>query len=86
MERESPLLGDFLQVYQHALADAGNLQQLLGFADKFGDLLGQVLDRLRRVAIGTDAERILAINLEQVGSLVEQTSDSFVVHEVSGEL
>ena len=86
MQGEAPLLGNLLQILQHALADAGNFQQSLGLADEFGDLLGQVFNRLCRVAVRTDAERVLVIDLQQVGSLVQETSDSFVVHEALEEL
>ena len=44
------------------------------------DLLRLVFDGLRRVAIGADAERILSVDLEQVGSLVKNVGDGFVVH------
>ena len=46
----------FLQVAQHALADAGDGENLLGVGDEFLDLLRMILDGLRGVAVGADAE------------------------------
>ena len=71
---------EFLQVAQHAFADAGNRENLLGVGDEFLDLLRVILDGLRGVAVGADAERILPIDLEQVGGLVENVGDGLVVH------
>ncbi len=70
----------FLQVRQHAFADAGNGEHLLGISDDVFDLVRVILDGLRRVAIGTDAEGILAVDLEQVGGLVEDVGDGLVIH------
>jgi hypothetical protein len=38
------------------------------------------LDGLRGVAVGTDAERVLAVDLEQVGGFIETVGDGLVVH------
>ena len=59
MQRKLALFEHFLQVLQHAFADAGNGQHFLGFADHVGDLLGLGLDGFGGVAVGADAERIL---------------------------
>ena len=52
----------------------------LGSAMSVFDLLRMVLDRLRGVAVGADAEGILAVDFEQVGGLVENVGDGLVVH------
>jgi hypothetical protein len=39
-----------------------------------------ILDGLCGVAIGADAEGILPVDFEQVGSLVEDVRDSLVIH------
>jgi hypothetical protein len=39
-----------------------------------------ILDGLRGVAVGADAEGILAVDFEQVGGFVENRGDGFVVH------
>ena len=38
------------------------------------------LDGFGGVAVGADAERILPVDFEQVGGLVENAGDGFVVH------
>ena len=73
-------LKEMLQVGEHAFADAGNCEQLLGLGDQVGDLLRHGLDGLGGVAVGTNAEGILAVDFEQVGGLVEDAGDGFVVH------
>ena len=69
-----------LQVGEHAFADAGYCEQLLRLVNQVGDLLRQRLDRLGGIAIGTNAKGILAVDFEQVGGLVENSGDGFVVH------
>ncbi len=81
MDLDCALLKKMLQVGEHALADAGDCQQLFGFGDQIGNLLGQRLDRLGGIAVGTNAEGILAVDFEQVGGFVENSSDGFVVHK-----
>ena len=65
---------------KHSLADAGNRQNFLGFANDVLDLLGKIFDGLRGVAIGADAKRILPVDLEQIGGFVEDRGDGFIVH------
>ena len=72
----------FLQVPEHALADAGNCENLLGIVDQFFDRLRAVLDGLRGVAVGADAEGVLPVDFEQVGGFVENVGDGLVVHRL----
>ena len=51
-----------------------------GFADEVGNLLGLSFDGFGGVAVGADAERVSAVDFEQVGSFVENAGDSLVVH------
>ena len=80
LHRESAVFEQFLQVDQHAFADAGDGEHFLRFGDDVFDLLGVILDGLSGVAVGADAERILAVDFEQVGGFVEDVGDGFVVH------
>ena len=41
-----------------------------------------VLDGLRGISIGADAEGILSVDLEQVGGFEEDVGDGLVVHEL----
>ena len=70
----------FLQVGEHSLADAGNGEHLLGIADDFFDLVRMIFDGLRGIAVGADAEGILAVDLQQVGSFVEDVGNGLVIH------
>ncbi len=69
-----------LDVGRHTLADAGNLQQLLGLVDQPRDLLRQSFERLGGAAIGADAEGVVAVDLHQIGGFVEDVGDGLVVH------
>ena len=80
MRAELAAAAQLLDVGGHAFADAGNLQQLLGFVDQCRDLLGQAFEGLGGAAIGADAERVVAIDLHEIGGFVEDVGDGFVVH------
>ena len=80
MQRKFALLEHFLQVQQHAFADAGDGEHFLGLADQFGDLLGLGFNGFGGVAVGADAEGILTVDFEQVGGFVENAGDGFVIH------
>src|SRR5437016_3907444 len=80
MQREPAFFEHLLHVRQHAFADAGDLQDLLRFADQLGNLLWQGFDRLGCIAIRANAKRILAIDFEQIGSFVENSGDGFIIH------
>ena len=55
-------------------------QHLLGLADDVGNLLGLSFDGFGGVAVGANAERVSAVDLEQVGGFVENAGDGLVVH------
>jgi hypothetical protein len=80
LHTEAAIFEEFLQVQQHAFADAGDGENFLGFADDVFDLLGEVFDGLGGVAVGANAEGIGRIDFEQVGGFVEDRGDGFVVH------
>ena len=80
VQRKFSFLEHFLQVDQHAFADAGDGEDFFGIVDQVGDLLGLGLDGFGGVAVRTDAEGILPVNFEQVGGFVENAGDGFVVH------
>ena len=80
VQRKFAFLEHFLQVHQHAFADAGDGQHFLGIIDQVGDLLGLGLDGFGGVAVRADAEGILPVDFEQVGGFVENAGDGFVVH------
>ena len=80
VQREPAVLEQFLQVFQHAFADSGNGQHFLGIRDQVGHALREILDGLGGVAIRTNAERVLAVDFEKVGGLVQQVGDGFVIH------
>src|SRR5713226_1427467 len=80
MYGETAVLEHLLQVLQHAFADAGNFEHLLGLVDQLSNLLRQLFNGLGGVAVGTDAERILAVDFEQVGGFVKNARDGLVVH------
>src|SRR5579872_579660 len=80
VDRQLAFFEHFLEILEHAFADAGNLENLLRFADQIGNLLWVGLDGLGGVAVRADAKRILAVNFEQVGGFVENARNGFVVH------
>ena len=61
------------------LADAGQRQQL-GVARGRATAFGAVGDHLGAGAIGADPERVLALQLEQIGDLVQDAGDGEVLH------
>ena len=72
-------LAELLDVGGHALADAGNFQQLLRLAEQGSNLVGRGLDRLGRAAIGADTEPVVAVDLHEIGGFVEDVRDGFVI-------
>src|ERR1019366_8350054 len=69
-----------LDVGSHTFADARNLQQLLGLVDQPRNLLRQSFDDLGGATIGTNAERVVAVDLHQIGGFVKDVGDGLVVH------
>ncbi len=80
VQRESALFEHFLQVHQHAFADAGDFEHFLGFVESGRRSAAVSFDGLRGVAVRADAEGILAVDFQQVGGFVENAGDGFVVH------
>jgi hypothetical protein len=77
---ETSLTQQLLKVEQHPFANSGNRENLFRFLNQLPDLLRQRFDGSRGIAIRTDAERILAVNLEQIGGFVQNAGDSLVIH------
>ncbi len=80
VQREFSLFEHFLQVQQHAFADAGDGEHFLGIVDQVGNLLRLGLDGFGGVAIRADAEGILAVDFEQVGGFVQDAGNGLIVH------
>ena len=74
------MLKSSCRLVEHPLADAGNGEHLLGIADDVLDLMRVAFDGLRGIAVGANAERILPVDFEQVGGLVENVGDRLVIH------
>ena len=58
----------------------GMARTCLGSPMSVFDLLRVIFDGLRGIAVGADAEGVLPIDLEQVGSFIENVGDGLVVH------
>ncbi len=80
VQREAAFFEQFLQIVQHAFTDSGNGEHFLGIRDEVAHALRDILDGLGRVAVRTNAERVLAVDFEKVGGLVKQVGDGFVIH------
>ena len=72
---------DRLDVGDHALADAGDGEELFGVVCEGQELGGLLLDSFGGSTIGADTEGIGGINLEQGSSFVEKAGDRDIVHE-----
>src|SRR5258706_489478 len=79
MNLEASRPEQLLKVCQHAFANARHREKVLGFLNQFGNLLRQCLDGGCGIAIGSDAERILGVDLEQIGGFVQNTGDGLVI-------
>ena len=80
MHRELSVLHQLADIPRHSLADAGDGQQRLLVLVDFRDLLRPSFQRLGRAFIGAYAKRIFRRHLHQVGGLVKNCRDGFVVH------
>src|SRR5258707_10116746 len=65
----------------HALADSGNGQERLFVLVDFSQGAVQALNGLGGAAVGAYAKRVFGRDLHQVGGLVKNGGDGFVVHE-----
>ena len=68
------------QIGLHAFADALNFEKFFRLRDQVGHLLRQRLNGFRGVAIRAHAKRVLPVDLQQIGSFVEESGDGFIVH------
>ncbi len=76
--------GELADLAGQVFADASELAELHRVAhDDLRRRLGQRLDRSRRSPVRTDAERVLAEDLEQVRDFIEHACDVCVVHDCS---
>src|SRR5215467_11510235 len=80
MNRQAAILEELLQVEQHSFANPRNLENSLGLGDEVRNALRKIFDCLSSVAIRTNAERVLPIDLKQVGGFIQQVGDGLVVH------
>jgi hypothetical protein len=80
LHREFAGTEKFLEILEHAFANAGDCEDLFGITDDVFDLMRVILDGLRGVAVRTDAKRILSVDLQQVRGLKQDIRDCFVVH------
>jgi hypothetical protein len=80
LHAEAALAKEFLQVQEHPFTNARDGENLLGFADEISDLLAQIFDGLRGIAVRADSERVRAIDFQQVGGVIEDRGDGFIVH------
>ena len=62
------------------LANAGDLEQLLYILGKGGYLLWISFERFGGIAVRADAKGVIPIDLHQIGGLVKNTGDGFVIH------
>src|SRR5215831_20137441 len=81
MQLKLPLVLQFLDVGYHPFADTRNLQQLLRFIHKGRDLLWPAFDGLSGTAVGTDAERVTPIDLQEIRDFVKDVGDRLVIQE-----
>src|SRR5208283_1205733 len=79
MKFEFATAAQLLNVGRHALADAGDLEQLLRFVDQSRDLLGEPFERFGGAAIGADTEGVVAVDLHEISGFVEDVGDGLVV-------
>ena len=79
-KRHGPGGDQLYNVGCHALADAGDGEELPGLADKGDELSGLLLDGLGGAAIGTNTKRVRCIYFEQGRSFIEQASNGDVIH------
>src|SRR5271155_1569217 len=77
---DTAIVEKHLQIGQHSFAYTLDCENLLRLVDQVGYLLRQRFNGLCRVAVGANTKRILTVDLQQIGSLVEKSGDSLVVH------
>jgi hypothetical protein len=70
--------GDLANLRRKLFSDAGNSAQLL--FGEVGELVGGVRNRLGRVSVRADLERIFTFDFEQIGDLGEDARDDQIFH------
>src|ERR1700687_683887 len=80
MHFDAAIFEKHLQIGQHSFANARHCKKFFRLLNQVGHLLRQRFNGLRRIAIGAHAKRVLPVDLQQIGSLVENSGDGFVVH------
>ena len=70
-----PGADDFADLAGEVVADAGQPGQVLAFFQQQARFLRQFAQRARGIAVGADAERIRALDFQQVGDLLEDGGD-----------
>ncbi len=80
MRFNAPIFEKLQQIGLHAPANALYFEKLLRLLNQVGHLLRQRLNGRCGVAIRAHAKRILPVDLQQIGRLVEKSGDGFVVH------
>src|SRR5215471_1102595 len=80
LRRELASAKQFFELVEHSFADARDGEDLLRFIDDVFDLLRMIFNRLRGIPVRANAERILSIDFQQVGSLEENICDGLVIH------
>src|SRR6202012_2874580 len=78
-ERHGSCCEESLDVGDHAFADAGDGEELLGVFADGGELGGLLLDGLGCAAVGADTEGICCVDLEEGSSFVEESGDRNII-------
>jgi hypothetical protein len=72
------------RIFGQVLADAGNRAKLAVGAG--GEFVGGVGDGFSGVAVRPDLERVLVLDLEEIGDLIENARDTDVFHVLNKSL
>ncbi len=72
-------LDDLLDLLREVLADAGDVGQRRAALHERFDVAAQFADGARGVPVGAHPERVRALDVEQIGDLVEDRLDGSVV-------
>lgn len=78
-QRATAARDDFAYFRRQVVADARQGREILALVHQAADVATQFADDARGVAVGADAERIGALNFEQVGDLPENPGDVGIV-------
>src|SRR5713101_226307 len=71
---------DLLDVFGHAVADAGQFGELFGVLGELFDRLGEAGDQLGGALVAAVAANLRAVNFEKLRRLAEDAGDFAVVH------